>query len=258
MSSIHVRSWSATPILLLFLVAGVFGADDEPWLGPYDGPSRGDVDASTLDGKVLCGYQGWFNTPGDGTNFGFTHWGQRLDQPERAHFTVDLWPDVSEYDPADLHDVPGLKMPDGSPARLYQRVPQGAGPAAHEVDARSTASTACSSAGSSARRPTPPRPARQHGARQPPRGLPSRRPRLGDDARPLDGPPGQHEDGQGRLEVPLRPGQGPRGLALPAPPGQAGRAALGARIQGPPLEARIKAGNWSTSSRTIPTTAASI
>lgn len=91
----------------------------EPWRGPYVGPSRSDIDATTLDGKVLCGYQGWFNTPCDGAGFGFTHWGIGLERPEGGRFTVDMWPDLDEYDPADLCDVPGLKMPDGSPARLY-------------------------------------------------------------------------------------------------------------------------------------------
>jgi hypothetical protein len=99
--------------------------DGEPWLRPYAGPDRADVDATTLDGKVLCGYQGWFNTPGDGTSFGFTHWGQSLDRPDGGRFVVDMWPDVSEYDPGDLRDVPGLKMPDGSPARLYSAFRKG-------------------------------------------------------------------------------------------------------------------------------------
>jgi hypothetical protein len=112
------------PIVLTFMLAvapafAAHAADDEPWLGAYTGPSRADVDATTLDGKVLCGYQGWFNTPGDGTNFGFTHWGEGLDRPKGGRFTVDMWPDLSEYDPADLCDVPGLKMPDGTAARLY-------------------------------------------------------------------------------------------------------------------------------------------
>jgi hypothetical protein len=97
----------------------------EPWLVPYSGPTRTDIDATTLDGKVLCGYQGWFNTPCDGAGFGFTHWGRSLDHPERARFVVDMWPDVSEYDPADLCVVPGLKMPDGSAARLYSAYRKG-------------------------------------------------------------------------------------------------------------------------------------
>ena len=98
---------------------------DEPWLRPYTGPTRSDVDATTLDGKVLCGYQGWFNTPCDGAKFGFTHWGQGLERPDGGHFTVDMWPDVSEYAAEDLCDVPGLKLPDGSPARLYSAFRKG-------------------------------------------------------------------------------------------------------------------------------------
>jgi hypothetical protein len=98
---------------------------DEPWLRPYTGPTRADIDATTLDGKVLCGYQGWFNTPGDGSGFGFVHWGQGLDRPDGGRFTVDMWPDVSEYDPRELREVPGLKMPDGSPAQLYSAFHKG-------------------------------------------------------------------------------------------------------------------------------------
>jgi hypothetical protein len=101
------------------------GEAAEPWLHPYTGPTRTDIDATTLDGKVLCGYQGWFNTPGDGTNFSFGHWGNGLDRPGGGRFTVDMWPDTSEYDPRDLVEVPALKMPDGSPARLYSEFHKG-------------------------------------------------------------------------------------------------------------------------------------
>ncbi len=116
---------------LMLLAAGVVAAGtpgaegNDPWLRPYSGPARADVDATTLDGKVLCGYQGWFNTPGDGTSFGFTHWGQGLNRPDGGRFTVDMWPDLSEYDPQDLCEVPGLRMPDGSPARLYSAFRKG-------------------------------------------------------------------------------------------------------------------------------------
>src|SRR3954447_17009666 len=118
----------ATLALLGLLTSRLPAADtpgDESWLLPYTGPSRSDVDATTLDGKVLCGYQGWFNTPGDGTSFGFTHWGQGLERPQGGRFTVAMCPDVSEYAPADLREVPGLKMPDGSPARLYSAFRKG-------------------------------------------------------------------------------------------------------------------------------------
>ncbi|WP_165222525.1 glycoside hydrolase family 71/99-like protein [Aquisphaera insulae] len=100
-------------------------ADDAPWLVPYSGPSRDDIDATTLDGKVLCGYQGWFNTPGDGWGNQFVHWGRGLERPGKGQFTVDLWPELSEYDPADLTEVPGLKLADGSPARLYSAFRKG-------------------------------------------------------------------------------------------------------------------------------------
>jgi hypothetical protein len=111
-------------LLLASLARAAADTADEPWLGPYSGPTRSDIDASTLDGKVLCGYQGWFNTPCDGEKFGFGHWGQRLGETN-GRFAVDMWPDESDYAPADLCEVPGLKMPDGSPAKLYSGYTKG-------------------------------------------------------------------------------------------------------------------------------------
>src|SRR5471030_1264075 len=41
---------------------------------PYTGPSVAGVDPSTMTGKVLCGYQGWFAAEGDGCGRGWYHW----------------------------------------------------------------------------------------------------------------------------------------------------------------------------------------
>ncbi len=99
---------------------------DEPWLHAYRGPTRTDIDATTLDGKVLCGYQGWFNTPGDGSGCGFRHWGTGFGDADRARFVVDMWPEVSEYDPQDLRSQNARRL--ARPA--LQRFPQGTSAAA--------------------------------------------------------------------------------------------------------------------------------
>jgi hypothetical protein len=64
---------------------------------PYDGPTVKGVDASTLTGKVLCGYQGWFATSGDGSDRGWRHYASR-GQFKPGSCSIDLWPDMSEMD----------------------------------------------------------------------------------------------------------------------------------------------------------------
>jgi glycoprotein endo-alpha-1,2-mannosidase len=49
----------------------------------------------TLVGKIMCGYQGWFNTPSDGAGRGWVHWGNSSFSPISCN--VDLWPDMTEY-----------------------------------------------------------------------------------------------------------------------------------------------------------------
>ncbi|MGA2916668.1 MAG: dockerin type I domain-containing protein [Sedimentisphaerales bacterium] len=48
----------------------------------------------SLVGKIMCGYQGWFNCPGDGTSRGWVHWGPGSFSPSSC--TVDMWPDMNE------------------------------------------------------------------------------------------------------------------------------------------------------------------
>jgi len=48
----------------------------------------------SLIGKIMCGYQGWFNTPTDGAGRGWVHWGPGSFSPTSC--TVDMWPDMNE------------------------------------------------------------------------------------------------------------------------------------------------------------------
>jgi hypothetical protein len=76
------------------------------------------VDASTMNHKLLMGYQGWFSTPGDGSaQNSWVHWfGHNTPTADNAHF--DFWPDTSELDPDELFST-GMTYADGSPAKLY-------------------------------------------------------------------------------------------------------------------------------------------
>lgn len=80
------------------------------------------IDASTLDGKVMCGYQGWFNVPSDGMGLGWKHWTRRARDPfEPGNVTVDFWPDVSELDPDERYST-GFQLANGKPAEVYTSV----------------------------------------------------------------------------------------------------------------------------------------
>ena len=73
------------------------------------------VDNSTLDGKVMFGYQGWFNHPDDGAELGWVHWGNFY---EPLNSTVDMYPDMREYGSDEKYDA-HLTFPDGSMAPVF-------------------------------------------------------------------------------------------------------------------------------------------
>jgi hypothetical protein len=86
-------------------------------LHPYDGPSARGIDRSTLTGKVMCGYQGWFTTPKDGSGRGWRHY------PVKGQFKpgfcgIDLWPDVSELDDDEKFATP-FRHADGRVAQVF-------------------------------------------------------------------------------------------------------------------------------------------
>lgn len=105
----------ALVLSVLLAFAGVTGCINR---GPSSGGGSARVDASTLTGKVMCGYQGWFNAEGDGANRGYNHWTRGGARPARGNVRVDLWPDLSEF-PADERYPTDLRHADGTPAEVF-------------------------------------------------------------------------------------------------------------------------------------------
>lgn len=81
------------------------------------------VDTSTLVGKVMCGYQGWFNSEGDGAERGWVHWTKRGGAPGPGNAKVDLWPDVSELG-AEERFATGFTNASGMPFEVFSSYKQ--------------------------------------------------------------------------------------------------------------------------------------
>jgi hypothetical protein len=104
----------------MFLQTGV-AQQKEDVLNPYTGPSVRGADPTSLTGKVMTGYQGWFNCEGDGAGLGWTHWATNRGRDKifgPGNVTVDMWPDVSEYD-EDETCTTGFTYEDGTPAKVF-------------------------------------------------------------------------------------------------------------------------------------------
>ncbi len=116
------------PVVLLIALLGLAvpgrAEDSEPKradviaaMRPYDGPSAKGVDRSTLTGKVMCGYQGWFTAPGDGSGRGWRHY-PAGGQFQPGSCGIDLWPDVGEFDGDEKYPTP-FRHSDGKVAQVF-------------------------------------------------------------------------------------------------------------------------------------------
>lgn len=93
--------------LMMFLAScgGARNIVTDPVVSSYD----------SYEGLVMAGYQGWFNAEGDGADRGFYHYkGKDGFRPGSA--TIDLWPDVSEYEKTYPTE---FRMADGNPAYVF-------------------------------------------------------------------------------------------------------------------------------------------
>ncbi|KAH8822899.1 hypothetical protein DL96DRAFT_1619691 [Flagelloscypha sp. PMI_526] len=81
------------------------------------------ADPSTFYGKVLVGYQGWFDCPSPERNpvgaGGWLHWFNHPLSWNGGRPNFDLTPDVSDYSPSELYVAEGLKTQDGKPVHLF-------------------------------------------------------------------------------------------------------------------------------------------
>ena len=96
--------------LLLVLLLG-FGFAEVCAASKHSAASR----FMSYEGRVMCGYQGWFRAAGDGSGRGWAHYGRR-GRFDPENLTIDLWPDVSEY--TKLYPTV-FKHADGSPAQVF-------------------------------------------------------------------------------------------------------------------------------------------
>lgn len=74
------------------------------------------VDASTLNNKVMAGYQGWFMTSNDGSGANWRHWAPST--PTASNVTFEMWPDLREYAASEL-TATSFKYANGTTAGLY-------------------------------------------------------------------------------------------------------------------------------------------
>jgi hypothetical protein len=89
------------------------------------------VDASTIQGKVLVGYQGWFRCAGDGSPRNvWSRWFRNQSTPTAAiqssasrDWVVDVFPDVSGMDPSSRCAVPNLTI-NGKQGYVFSSFPK--------------------------------------------------------------------------------------------------------------------------------------
>lgn len=73
--------------------------------------------SNELQGRVFCGYQGWFGAPGDGTPIGFDNY--RYDGVFKPGVCViDYWPDLEEFGEDEKYPTE-FRRADGSVAHVF-------------------------------------------------------------------------------------------------------------------------------------------
>ncbi len=89
------------------------------WMKPSTVAAPAPIARDGVAGRVLCGYQGWFNAEGDGADLGWRHWRVAdREAPTGSRLSVDLLPDMREL-AADERFASDLVGADGKPVELF-------------------------------------------------------------------------------------------------------------------------------------------
>ena len=105
--------------MLLNTTTGMFLA---AWFGPISLASAAAsevVDNSTLNGKVMAGYQAWFRCPGDAADVGWRHWSENKTKIDPSTIHPDFWPDMSAYGSIKKYSAPGFTDAKGNQSYCY-------------------------------------------------------------------------------------------------------------------------------------------
>lgn len=101
------------------LLAGVFLIGSIFARVPSLGAEPESIDATTLHGRIMCGYQGWFRCPRDASGLGWVHWSRDSRRITRQTLTVDMWPDMTGFPEAERFAAPGFTDSAGNQAYLF-------------------------------------------------------------------------------------------------------------------------------------------
>ncbi|MDC0870336.1 glycoside hydrolase family 71/99-like protein [Flavobacteriaceae bacterium] len=73
--------------------------------------------SNSIEGKILAGYQGWFNTKNDGADLGWKHYNNK-GVFKQGSVNIDFWPDMTEYSKDHKYKTP-FKHSDNKTAYLF-------------------------------------------------------------------------------------------------------------------------------------------
>ncbi|PTB70164.1 hypothetical protein BBK36DRAFT_1173406 [Trichoderma citrinoviride] len=112
---------SFTSLLLAAAAAVTAHSHDNHARAHHEHSRAAAIDTSTLKGKWLYGYQGWFRKPASGVN---NHWSPNGGTPGPGNVEFEFVPDVSQY-PANCLFASTLTAPNGQPVQLYDNTCEG-------------------------------------------------------------------------------------------------------------------------------------